>query len=220
MKRYIAIILAVCLVLIVSLVLCMFLYKRAQDAVVIEENFLPIRYLYGGFKRLEGDNPQAFVIESCKQLSDFDLESWGGYSSGFPKEVWIRHSKYAHPDIDSSGVEKPLMNHMWYSDSFFQTHYLIVVRCTLDSSSYLLESEELDFTPSGQVNVFLNVILDKNYIGQDGSLVKPGTQGQWCIVYEVDRNEGVVTAEQVSVVIDKSINTREDIIDPRLPASA
>lgn len=213
MKKYIR--RCVAAALIVCLMLCMTGCKREDDTIQPDNNSPVVRYFHDAWiGGLGDDKTYAFTIESRAQLEEH------AERANVTKQVKIRHPEFLDPERAESGEAKPFIDYcQQYTDSFFEDKYLLIVYYSTGSRPYLIESQGLIFTPSGQLRVFLHLFVDKNRVGEDGSYVILDAGGSWAVVYELDRADGVVTSDQVSVVVDGSINALEGVIDPRLPAN-
>lgn len=213
MKKYIAIILIACLTL------CMTACKREEETTQPENNAPAVRYFYR--VRVGADSPQVHVIQSRAQIEEFAASMPDGGDNGYPKEVKLRHPEFVSPERVESGPGKPFIEYcQQYTDSFFEDKYLVIVCCEAEYFPEYLEAQRLIFTPSGQLRVFLNTVVDKTCVGEDGSYAQNDAFITWGVLCEIDRDDGVVTSDQVSVVIDWSVNALEDIVDLSVPASA
>ncbi len=207
MKRYVAIMLAVCLLF------CITACKHKEETTQPENNAPAVRYFFG-VGSVENWQ-QVHIVQSREQIEEI-----ASAVIGDTKEVKLRHPEFVNPDRVESGPGKPFIEYcQQYTDSFFEDKYLVIVRCTAQYFPEYLEAQKLIFTPSGQLRIFLNTVLDKDCVGENGSYAQNDASISWGIVYEIDRSNGVVTSDQVSVVIDTSINMLEDVVDLSVPAS-
>jgi len=193
MKKYIAIILIVCMAF--CTVGCQ---KQQEDTGPV------VRYFVDAGR--EVDDPHTFVIESRAQL-----EQHVKWIIGSPKEVKLRQSEEGKTQY---GENKPFIDYCEnYTDSFFEEKYLVIVYCRLPSCTFLLQSQGLIITPMNQLCIFLDAVLEKERVDYiNGSYAFDEGDAGWHVVYELDRDAGVAVEDGALVYLDTGINIFKDVI--------